>query len=42
LGRGQDATRSLWIRVSPKHPLLKVIMAPPMAAFVLTLRLTKG
>jgi hypothetical protein len=37
LGRGQGATRSLWIKVSPKHPLLKAIMVPPVAALILTM-----
>ena len=37
LQRGQAVTRSLWIRVSPKHPLLKAIVAAPMAALMLTL-----
>ena len=37
LQKGQTATRSLWIKVSPKHPLSKVIMVPPMAALMLTM-----
>ena len=36
LGKGQAVSRSLWIRVSPKHPLLKVAMAR-MAMLVLTM-----
>lgn len=37
LQRGQAVTRSLWIRVSPRHPLLKVIMALPTVALLLTM-----
>jgi len=37
LQRGQTATRSLWIKVSPKNPLLKVIIVPPVAALMLTM-----
>ena len=37
LRRGQAVSRSAWIRVSPKHPLLKVVVAPPMAAMLLTM-----
>ncbi len=37
LQRGQSVSRSLWIRVSPKHPLLKAVLALPMAALVLTM-----
>jgi len=36
LQRGQGVTRSFWIRVSPKHPALKVAIAPPMAVLLLT------
>ena len=36
LQRGQGVSRSLWIRVSPKHPLLKAVMAPPMAGLMVT------
>ena len=39
LQRGQAISRSLWVRVSPKHPLLKAVMAPPMAALLLTMLL---
>jgi hypothetical protein len=35
LQRGQAVSRSLWIRVSPKHPLLKIIIAPPMVVLML-------
>ncbi|MCJ7743190.1 MAG: hypothetical protein MUO99_01340 [Dehalococcoidales bacterium] len=37
LQRGQAASRSLWIKVSPKHPLLKVVMVPPIAVFMLSM-----
>jgi hypothetical protein len=37
LQRGQAVSRSLWIKVSPKHPLLTIIMAPPMAVLMLTM-----
>ena len=37
LQRGQAVSRSLWITVSPRHPLLKAIMAPPIAALLLTM-----
>jgi hypothetical protein len=35
LQRGQIAYRSVWIKVSPRHPLLKVAAALPLAALVL-------
>jgi hypothetical protein len=37
LQRGQAVSRSLWIRVSPKHPLLKIIIALPMVVLMLTM-----
>jgi hypothetical protein len=37
LQRGQAVSRYLWIRISPKHPLLKVVIAPPMAILMLTM-----
>ena len=37
LRRGQAVSRSTWIRVSPKHPLFKVVAAPPTAAILLTI-----
>jgi len=37
LQRGQAVTRSVWVRVSLKHPLLKLVMVPPMAILVLTM-----
>ncbi len=35
--RGQGVTRSIWVRVSPKHPLLKVVTALPIGALALTM-----
>jgi len=35
LQRGQAVSRSLWIRIRPKHPLLKAILAPPIAVLIL-------
>lgn len=37
LRSGQSVARSLWIRVSPKHPLLKAAVAAPMTALLLTI-----
>ena len=37
LKRGQSLTRSLWIKVSPKNHLLKVVVAAPMAALAITM-----
>lgn len=37
LQRGQAVSRSVWVRASPKHPLLKVVVAPPIAAMLLTM-----
>jgi len=37
LQRGQGVTRSIWVRVSPKHPLLKAVTALPIGALALTL-----
>ena len=37
LQRGEAVSHSLWIRVSPRHPLLKAVMALPMGALVLTM-----
>ena len=37
LQRGQGVSRSLWIKVSPKHPILKAVMVPPVAALLLTM-----
>lgn len=35
LRTGQGASRSLWVKVGPRHPLLKIVMAPPMIAVML-------
>ena len=35
--RGQSATRSIWAKASPKHPVLRVAMAVPMAMMALTM-----
>ena len=40
LHKGESVTRSLWVKVSPRHPLLKLVMAPvvitaALAAFIL-------
>lgn len=40
LHTGEAVTRSLWVKVSPRHPLLKLVMAPlvisaALAIFVL-------
>ena len=37
LQRGQAVTRSLSITLNPKHPLLKLAIAPPMAVLVLVM-----
>jgi hypothetical protein len=37
LQRGQAVSRSLWVRVSPKNPVLKVIIALPTAVLMLTI-----
>ena len=35
LQRGQGISRSIWIKVSPKNPLLKAALALPMGAIML-------
>ena len=35
IDRGNSATRSLWINVSPRNPIAKAIVAVPAAALVL-------
>ena len=40
LHKGESVTRSLWVKVSPRHPLLKLVMVPlvitaALAAFIL-------
>ncbi len=42
LHKGESVTRSLWVKVSPKHPLLKLVLTPlaiaaALAAFILIL-----
>jgi hypothetical protein len=37
LQRGQAVSRLLWIRVSPKHTLSKIIIALPIAVLMLTM-----
>jgi hypothetical protein len=35
--RGHGVTRSLWVNISPRNPLLKAIVAAPAAAIMLTM-----
>jgi len=35
LRRGQDVSRSLWIKVSPRNPVLKAVFALPIGALLL-------
>ena len=42
LHKGESVTRSLWVKVSPGHPLLKLVMMPliitaALAAFLLVM-----
>jgi hypothetical protein len=37
LQTGQAVGRSLWVRVSPRHPLLKAAIALPLGALVLVM-----
>ena len=37
LGRGQAVCRSVWIKVSPRHPLLKAVVALPVGVLVVTM-----
>ena len=37
LQRGWTTTRSLWVRVSPRNPLLKILLLPPLAVLGMTL-----
>lgn len=30
LQRGRDVIRSLWVKVTPRNPVLKLILAPPL------------
>ena len=35
--RGHSVTRSLWVNISPRNPLLKSVVAVPAAAIMLTM-----
>jgi len=35
--RGHGVTRSLWVNISPRNPLLKPVVAVPAAAIMLTM-----
>ena len=35
LQKGRSVSRSLWVRVSPQHPLLKALTVPPIAMLML-------
>ena len=35
--RGHGVTRSLWVNISPKNPLLKPVVAVPAAVIMLTM-----
>ena len=35
LQRGQEISRSLWVKVRPRHPLLKAVVALPVGLFAL-------
>jgi|GEM_PF-4941712 len=37
IDRGQGATRSLWVNIQPKNPILKPIVAVPAAAVMLSM-----
>jgi hypothetical protein len=37
INRGHDVTRSLWVNISPRNPLLKAIVAVPAAAVMLSM-----
>ncbi|MBF8265359.1 MAG: hypothetical protein HW384_1223 [Dehalococcoidia bacterium] len=42
LHKGESVTRSLWVKVNPRHPLLKLVLAPlaitaALAAFILVM-----
>ncbi len=37
LRAGQGASRSLWVNISPRHPLLKIVMVLPMIAVMLVM-----
>lgn len=35
--RGHGATRSLWVNISPRNPLMKAVVAVPAAAVMLSM-----
>lgn len=37
LQRGQSVSRSLWVTISPRHPLLKLVMIPPIIGLMLAM-----
>ena len=37
LDRGETVARSLWIRLSPRNPLLKLALLPPIIALMVAL-----
>jgi hypothetical protein len=37
INRGQGATRSLWVNISPRNPILKAVVAVPAAAVMLSM-----
>jgi hypothetical protein len=37
LQRGQGVTRSMWVNISPKNPVLKAVVAVPAAAVILSM-----
>jgi hypothetical protein len=37
INRGQGATRSLWVNISPMNPILKTVVAVPAAAVMLSM-----
>ena len=37
LQRGQGATRSMWVNISPRNPVLKVAVAVPAAVVILSM-----
>ena len=37
INRGQGVTRSLWVNISPRNPILKAVVAVPAAAVMLSM-----
>ncbi len=37
LDRGETVARSLWVRISPRNPLLKLALIPPIIALMVVL-----